>query len=128
MTEERETPAGAVAAPGAPDQVDGSRLPDEPPAELVAELATLIAEAAGEETGWAAGIAAGTSLHDDLELESVELVALAAALRDRYGPTVDLQAYLVGLDLDQLIELTVGDLAGYLARCRSADPASWSGP
>lgn len=90
----------------------------DPPA--VAELAALIATAAGEEEpGWAAGITAATSLHDDLELESVEVAALATALRDRYGPAVDLDAYLTGLDLDQLIDLTVGDLAAYVARRRA---------
>ncbi|MFY1674517.1 acyl carrier protein [Plantactinospora sp. WMMB334] len=92
----------------------------DPPA--VAELAGLIAAAVGEEgTGWAAGITAATSLHDDLELESIEVAALGTALRDRYGPTVELDAYLTGLDLDQLVELTVGDLAAYVARCRAGD-------
>jgi acyl carrier protein len=82
----------------------------------VAELASLIASVAGEDDAWAARITADTSVEDDLELESVELVALAAALRERYGPAVDLMAYLAGLDIDRLIGLTVGELAAYVDR------------
>lgn len=82
----------------------------------VGELAALIAQVAGEDANWAARITATSNLADDLELESVEVVALAAALRTRYGPAVDLLAYLADLELDQLIELSVGDIAGYLAR------------
>jgi len=96
--------------------------PPDPPAGVpVTELAALIATVAGEPADWAAAITATTRVHDDLELESVELAALAAALRDRYGEAVRLDRYLVGLELDQLIELTVGELAEYVARCRGAD-------
>lgn len=110
VTEPPEPPAGAAVTE--PAALVAELAP------LVAELAPLIAEAAGESPDWAAAITAGTRLHDDLELESLELAALGAALRGRYGPAVRLDRYLAGLDLDQLIELTVGDLAGYLARCR----------
>ncbi|MCK2238536.1 MULTISPECIES: phosphopantetheine-binding protein [unclassified Crossiella] len=52
--------------------------------------------------------------HDDLDLESIDLVKLATALRDRYGEPVNLAAFLAGLDLDALIGLTVGHLVDYL--------------
>lgn len=52
--------------------------------------------------------------HDDLDLESIDLVKLAAALRERYGPAVNLAEFLAGLDLDAMIELTVGHLVDYL--------------
>lgn len=84
-------------------------------AGLVGELAAMIAEAAGEDPEWAAAITATSNLGDDLELESIDMVALATALHTRYGPAVDLIGHLADLDLDQLIELTVGDLAGYVA-------------
>ncbi|GAA4687213.1 phosphopantetheine-binding protein [Phytohabitans rumicis] len=63
-----------------------------------------------EITGESVAVTRATRLEDDLGLESVELAALGGALRARYG--VDLPAYLAGLDIDELIELTVGDIAG----------------
>lgn len=105
--------------PGSPDSpADGVGVAE--PATLVAELAALIAETAGESAEWAAAITAATRIHDDLELESVELAALDTALRNRYGPAVRLDRYLTGLELTPLIELTVGDLARHVARCRAA--------
>lgn len=86
----------------------------------VDELAAMIAEVAGEDAEWAARITAASRLEDDLELESVDMVALAEALRTRYGPAVDLTGYLAGLDLDELIDLTVGDLAAHVATSRTA--------
>lgn len=80
----------------------------------VRELAGLIAEVVGEGANWSARITATTSVEDDLELEGADFAELATALRSRYGDRVDLLHYLAGLDLDRLIELTVGDLAGYV--------------
>ena len=63
---------------------------------------------------------AATRLEGDLGLDSVDLAALGAVLRDRYGTAVDLVAYVAGLNIDEIIELTVGDVTGYVNRCRPA--------
>jgi hypothetical protein len=47
----------------------------------------------------------------------VDLAALAAVLRQRCGPAVDVIGYVAGLEIDEIIELTVGDVAGYVTRC-----------
>jgi len=60
-------------------------------------------------------VAADARLESDLGMDSLELAALAAELRGRFGSRVDLGEYLAGLELDELIELTAGDLAEYLA-------------
>ncbi|HEU5268725.1 MAG TPA: acyl carrier protein [Jatrophihabitans sp.] len=60
-------------------------------------------------------VAAGDRLETDLGLDSLELATLAATLRDRFGDRVDLSDYLAGLELDQLIELTAGQLAAFVA-------------
>lgn len=80
----------------------------------VSELAGVIAHVVGEGADWAADITAATSVDGDLELEVADLVELATALRSRYGEHVDLLGYLAGLDIDALVELTVGDLADYV--------------
>jgi acyl carrier protein len=53
-------------------------------------------------------------LEGDLRLESVDLLALGEALRDRYGDRIDFCAHVAELDLDGIIGLTVGDVAAYV--------------
>lgn len=60
-------------------------------------------------------VAADDRLEADLGLDSLEVAALAAMLREQFGDRVDLAGFLAGLELDQLIELTAGELAGYVA-------------
>ena len=60
-------------------------------------------------------VAADDRMEADLGLDSLELATLAAMLRERFGDQVDLLGFLAGLDLDQLIELTAGQLAGYVS-------------
>ncbi|XVV01612.1 acyl carrier protein [Actinosynnema sp. CA-248983] len=55
-----------------------------------------------------------TSFHDDLGLESIDLVTLGSLLVEHYGEHVNLAAYLAELDLDRVIALTVGDLADFV--------------
>lgn len=60
-----------------------------------------------------------TSFNDDLELESIEFVALAEKLQDHYGGAVDFVGWISTKELDQIIALTVGDLVELIASCRS---------
>jgi acyl carrier protein len=59
-------------------------------------------------------ITADSKFHDDLELESIDLVTLAGSLAEHYGDGVNFAEFIAGLELDAIIELTVGDLVGYL--------------
>ncbi|SME95491.1 acyl carrier protein [Streptomyces sp. Amel2xC10] len=56
----------------------------------------------------------GTSFNRDLELESIDLVTLAGMLQERYGERVNLAEFLAGLEFDEIVELTVGDLVEYV--------------
>ncbi|RDG40024.1 phosphopantetheine-binding protein [Streptomyces corynorhini] len=56
-----------------------------------------------------------TLFHDDLELESIDLVSLAGLLREHYGERVNLALFIADLELDEIIALTVGRLADYVA-------------
>jgi hypothetical protein len=82
--------------------------------QLLAELAGMLATVTGEDDRWAAAISRSSRLEGDLRLESIELAAFAGLLTAGYGDRVDLAAFLAGLDLDQLIALTVGELIDYL--------------
>lgn len=60
-----------------------------------------------------------TSFADDLELESIELVALAELVQARWGDQVDFNAWIAGQTLDQVIALNVGALVDYVDSCIS---------
>jgi acyl carrier protein len=58
-----------------------------------------------------------TSFAKDLELESIEFVALAEKLQERYGKGVDFVGWLSGKVLDEIIGLTVRELVEFVVRC-----------
>ena len=85
-----------------------------PSAGALAELAALLARATGEGAGWAAAIRPESLVEGDLGLDSLELADLSELLCSRYGPAADLLPWLAGLDLEQIIGLTVADVSAYL--------------
>jgi tocopherol O-methyltransferase len=85
--------------------------PVAPGAELVAEVAELLRASADVESV----VEAGTRLDGDLELESVEIAGFATALRERYGDRVDLPGYIAGLEVDEIVALSVADVAAHVA-------------
>ena len=50
-------------------------------------------------------------------IDSLELAALGMALHQRYG--VDLRAFIAGLTLDEIIELSVADIANFVSASRT---------
>ncbi len=80
--------------------------------EVVADrIRRVIGEAWAEEVE----IGPDTSFSEDLELESIEFVALAEELQAVYGDRVDFVAWLSEMDLDRIIGLKVGDLVAFIA-------------
>lgn len=65
--------------------------------------------------GTSADITATARLEADLQLESLDLLMLGDLLREHCGPQVDLCARIASLDFDDLIRLTVADVAAYVA-------------
>lgn len=57
-----------------------------------------------------------TSFNSDLEIESIEFVALSEILRDHYGERVDFVAWIADMDVDEIIALTVGELVELIER------------
>ncbi len=87
--------------------------------QLLAEMVALLRKATGEDPRWADEITSVTRLEADLFLDSLELTALSELARDSYGDEVDLAAFVSGLDLDQIIGLTVGDLVAHVEAART---------
>jgi acyl carrier protein len=58
-----------------------------------------------------------TTFGGDLELESIEFVALADRLRTEFGERVNFVAFLAKKQVDDMVSLTVGDVVRYVASC-----------
>jgi len=61
-----------------------------------------------------------TAFDEDLELESLEFVALAERLLQHYGGQVDFVAWLATMELDEIIALGVGDLVAFIVASTGA--------
>lgn len=100
----------------------------EPPADLADEVLevvrNMLAEVIGHEYMVGVDIVGDTSFDHDLELESLEFVALNELLRERYGDRVDFGAWLAGMEVDEIVALTVGDLVRFIASSLASEPAS----
>ena len=83
-----------------------------------------ITEVVGDELDLDEPITLATSFNRDLELESIEFVALAEKLHERYGADVDFVAWLSGQELEEIIRLKVGDVVEYIDACLSSKPTA----
>lgn len=81
------------------------------------EVVAIIADVIGDDFLLDVEVTAGTSFNEDLAMESIEFVALAERLQDRYGGNVDFVAFVGGMNLEQIMALTVGQLVDYIRRC-----------
>ena len=89
--------------------------PTDKPTEVFAEVVEQMRVVLDEAPAWSTTVTAATTLDGDLELESIELAAVSKVLQARYGASVDLAAHIAGLDVDQIIAFTMGDLAAFVA-------------
>jgi acyl carrier protein len=83
--------------------------------EVLSTVAGFIEEVIGEQWVSEIDINMDTTFSADLELESIEFVALAEKLQERYGSAVDFPAWLSMMELDDLINLKVGQLVEHIA-------------
>jgi acyl carrier protein len=86
-------------------------------AEIVDDIAGMVREVVGEDYELDVEITADSSFSEDIEIESIEFVALGDLVQTRYGERIDLVGWFGELDLDEIIDLTVGELAEFIAAC-----------
>jgi acyl carrier protein len=89
------------------------------PESVLSVVATLVREVIGEDWANDVDITMETAFAQDLELESIEFVALAERLKETFGARVDFAGWLAAMDLQQIIGLKVGTLTEYIVRCLS---------
>ncbi len=87
---------------------------------ILADITRMLAEVIGEDFLLGVDIDMDTAFSGDLELESIEFVALAGVLKEHYGPAVDFVGYLADMDVFDIIGLTVGQLVTHIESCLMA--------
>ncbi len=87
--------------------------------QILADVRASLIEVIGEDYLLDIPIDMHTSFDADLQLESVEFVALAERLAERYGDRVDFVGWFASMEVDELIFLRVGQLVEFIARCLS---------
>ncbi|MFC4912706.1 acyl carrier protein [Actinomadura gamaensis] len=90
--------------------------------DVLSEIVDMLAEVVGEDFLLEQPVGPDTSFHEDLALESIEFVALAEKLQDRYGARIEFAAFIAGMDLDQIMAMTVGDLTAHVEARLTAHP------
>ena len=86
-------------------------------AKLLSVVAAMLTEVIGEDAEFMAPITTETSFSDDLELESIEFVVLAEKLEQRFGAEVDFVTWLGQREIEEIINLRVGELVEFLESC-----------
>jgi acyl carrier protein len=86
---------------------------------IVDDITAILVEVIGDEFLLDVEVTMETTFSHDLELESIEFVAMAEKLQERYAG-VDFTAFLAGLEIDEILALSVGQLAGHVAQSLSS--------
>jgi acyl carrier protein len=94
------------------------------PDKVLTTLAATLREVIGESWADDLDIQRETSFNGDLELESIEFVALAEKLQEQFGSRVDFAGWLADKELDQIIGLTVGEVVDFIQTCLSSSEAA----
>jgi acyl carrier protein len=91
--------------------------------QIIGEIGRLVTEVIGDDYLLDTEISASTTFLGELELESIDFVSLGARLQDLYREKVDFVTFIAELEIDDLSDLTVGELADYIGGCLAASDA-----
>lgn len=78
-------------------------------------VAELLAPLVGDVDVLGTQITRDSAFHEDLQLESIDLVTFSGILAEHFGPDVNLAEYLAQKDIDEVIDLRVGAIADFVA-------------
>ena len=87
---------------------------------IVEDITAILVDVIGDEFLLDVEVTMETTFSHDLDLESIEFVAMAEKLQERYAGRVDFTAFLAGLEIDEILALSVGQLAGHVAQSLSS--------
>lgn len=84
---------------------------------ILGDITAMLGEVIGEDYLAEVEVTVDTAFSGDLELESIEFVALAGLMKAHYGGDVDFVGFLAGMDLHQIIALRVGQVVDHIELC-----------
>ena len=84
---------------------------------ILADITKMLGEVIGEDYLLEFDVTMDTAFSGDLELESIEFVALAGLMKEHYGAAVDFVGFLADMDLHQIIALRVGQVVDHIESC-----------
>ncbi|QMU80477.1 acyl carrier protein [Streptacidiphilus sp. PB12-B1b] len=104
------------------EQLPPAETPSPAEREVLAEITGMLATVLEEYGLGDVDVTPESRFTQDLELESIDLVTLAGLLQERWGDRINFAEFIAGMELDEIIELTVGRLVGYVVdRLQTAD-------
>jgi acyl carrier protein len=87
-----------------------------------------IIDVVGEEFYEECEVGLESTFAEDIELESIEVMEIAEKLIDTYGERVDFVAWFADMELEDLVEITVGSVVDFivasLEQAEVGDPAT----
>ncbi len=95
---------------------------------ILADVTAMLAEVIGADYLADVEVTMDTAFSGDLELESIEFVALAGLMKDHYRGDVDFVGFLADKDVFEIIGLTVGELVLHIQTCLAAKALPVAGP
>lgn len=84
--------------------------------DVLAKISEMIATVLEDVGGVDVEIGMDTQFIAHLGMESIDLVVLSTLLHDHYGGRVNFAEFVADFDLDELIEMNVGQLVRHVAR------------
>ena len=93
------------------------------PEAVLAELEQILTDVIGDDLLLDGPLEMSTSFDADLQLESIEFVALAEKLLVTYGEQVDFVAWMATMELDDIIGLTAGQVVDFVVTSLGAADA-----
>jgi acyl carrier protein len=84
-------------------------------AEVIQSLVTMILDVNGDSL---VDIEATTSFRDDLEFQSIQFVALAELIQERWAE-IDFVSWVSAMQREELLALRVGDVADFIVASAS---------
>jgi acyl carrier protein len=82
--------------------------------QVLEQVRDVLSDVIGEDYVSELDIEMETAFRADLDIESIEFVAMGEALREVYGDRIDFVEWLTTMELDDIIALTVGELVDHI--------------
>lgn len=86
--------------------------------EIFILLKQFIGEVIGQEFADEMEIRPESSFTKDLEMDSIEIVAFSEKVKKHFGQQINFTGWLSGMDIDQLIALTINDIIIFIQECQ----------